>query len=163
MNLYHGGINSIATTEILESQRFLDFGKGFYTTTNREQADNWANIKQRRAGKNSQAIVSVYILDDHLLNDDKYKVRIFLKANEEWLDFIISNRTGSQQYDYDIVKGAVANDTLYATLSLFEAGLLSKKETIVRLKTHKLFDQISFHNPYALKELKFIESYVVVS
>lgn len=163
MNLYHGGLEVIAIPKILDSQRFLDFGKGFYTTTNREQAENWAIIKKRRAGKNSQAIVSVYILDDHLLNDEKYKVRIFPKANEEWLNFIISNRTGSQQYDYDIVKGAVANDTLYATLSLFEAGLLSKKETIVRLKTHQLFDQISFHNPYVLKELKFIESYVVVS
>ena len=162
MKLYHGGLDVIVLPKILDSQRFLDFGKGFYTTTNQEQAENWAIIKKKRTGKNSQAIVSVYILDDHILNDEKYKVCIFPKANEEWLDFIISNRTGGQQYDYDIVKGAVANDTLYATLSLFEAGLLSKKETIVRLKTHQLFDQISFHTAYVLKELKFIESYMVV-
>ncbi len=163
MKLYHGGLDVIASPRILDSQRLLDFGKGFYTTTNREQAENWALIKQKRVGQNSKAIVTVYELDDHLFDGVNYKVLIFPKANEEWLDFIISNRTGSQQYDFDIVKGAVANDTLYATLSLFEAGLLSKKETIVRLKTHQLFDQISFHNREVLKELKFVESYMVVS
>jgi hypothetical protein len=162
MKLFHGGLIGISSPRILASQRLLDFGKGFYTTTNRGQAENLALIKKRRAGKDSSAIVSVYEIDKQLLKNGRYTVHIFTEANEEWLDFIISNRTGSQIYDYDIVKGAVANDTLYATFSLFESGLLTKSETIARLKVHKLFDQISLHTQKVLDELEFIESYAVV-
>ena len=68
---------------------------------------------------------------------------------------------GLNVHQYDIVIGAVANDTLYSTLLLYETGVLSKIETIRRLKTHKLFDQISFHNQSVLKELQYSENYVV--
>ena len=64
-------------------------------------------------------------------------------------------------HNFDIVVGAVANDTLYSTLLLYETGVLSRIETIRRLTTHKLFDQISFHNQLVLKELQFLESYIV--
>lgn len=32
MELYHGSIERIEQPEILEKQRLLDFGKGFYVT-----------------------------------------------------------------------------------------------------------------------------------
>ena len=101
----------------------------------------------------------MFEIDDNFLDNHKYTIKHFLSANEEWLDFIVLNRNENINHLYDIVKGAVANDSLYATLVLFETGILSKEETIARLKTHKLFDQISFHNSKALNELKFIEYY----
>lgn len=159
MKLYHGGTEPIQKPMIIETQRLLDFGKGFYVTSNQEQANRWAMIKQNRNGSNAKAIVSVYEFNEILFNQDKYKVKSFETANEEWLDFIASNRRDFVNHPYDIVKGAVANDTLYATLLLYETGVLSKQETIARLKVHKLFDQISFHNNSVLNELKFIESY----
>ena len=61
--------------------------------------------------------------------------------------------------NYDIVIGPVANDTLYQTLILYEAGILTKKETIARLKVHPLFDQLSFNTQKALEYLKYIRSY----
>ena len=61
--------------------------------------------------------------------------------------------------NYDIVIGPVANDTLYQTLILYEAGILTKKETIARLKVHPLFDQLSFNTHKALEYLKYIRSY----
>ncbi|MDD4971819.1 MAG: DUF3990 domain-containing protein [Paludibacter sp.] len=146
---------------ILENQRLLDFGKGFYTTSNQKQAEKWASIKQKRIGNAAKAIVSVFEINDEYFDDQNYAIRHFQFANEEWLDFVVLNRQEYKSHSYDIVKGAVANDTLYATLVLFETGILSKKETIVRLKTHKLFDQISFHSEKILRELKFVESYEI--
>jgi len=159
MKLYHGSNIVVQKPVILENQRLLDFGKGFYVTTNVNQAERWALIKQRRSGGETKAIVTVYEIDNNLLDCSSFVVRHFPFANEEWLDFIVSNRSKDLKHPYDIVKGAVANDTLYATLVLFETGLLSKVETISRLKSHKLFDQISFHNQQVLTELRFVEAY----
>lgn len=159
MKLFHGGIEIIEKPLILENQRLLDFGKGFYTTTNKKQAEKWALIKQKRIGSDAKAIVTVFEIASGIFDNSNYIVKHFQYANEEWLDFIIRNRRENHAHLYDIVKGAVANDALYATLILYEAGVLSKEETIVRLKTHVLFDQISFHNEAILKELKFVDSY----
>ena len=159
MKVFHGSTYIIEEPIILQNQRLLDFGKGFYTTTNQEQAERWAKIKQKRAGEKSNAIVSVYEINDAIFQNSELKTKTFPIADEEWLDFIVTNRKEDLNHGFDIVKGAVANDTLYETLTLFETGILSKQETISRLKIHKLFDQISFHTEKALKELKFIESY----
>ena len=61
-------------------------------------------------------------------------------------------------HDYDIVWGPVANDNVYETLTLFEDGIISKDEAIVRLKTYKLVDQILFHSKQALALLEFIDA-----
>lgn len=57
-----------------------------------------------------------------------------------------------------MVMGPVANDKLYATLLLYEQGTLTAGATIEQLKTHALFDQLSFHSTEALKELRFLSS-----
>ena len=159
MKLYHGSTHIVENPIILDVQRMLDFGKGFYTTTSHEQAEKWAMIKQKREDNNSKAIVNIYEIDYQLLANKSYNIKIFNQANEEWLDFIVMNRTNNINHSFDIVKGAVANDTLYRTLSLYESGILTKHETITRLKIHVLFDQISFHNQNVLKELIYTEFY----
>jgi hypothetical protein len=161
MKLFHGGIEIVEYPKIFDVQRLLDFGNGFYTTTNINQAESWATIKKKRIG-NVKSIVSIYEINDDLIYNPNYQTKIFEKADEQWLDFIVSNRKGNLIHPYDIVKGPVADDTLYTTLLLFETGILSKKETIIRLKTHKLFDQISFHNKEVIKELNFTEAYEVI-
>jgi hypothetical protein len=55
--------------------------------------------------------------------------------------------------------GPVANDSLYATLLLFEQGILSAEAAIEQLKTHTLFDQISFHTEKAIALLNFSQVY----
>ncbi|MBN2745450.1 MAG: DUF3990 domain-containing protein [Bacteroidales bacterium] len=161
MKLFHGSIEEIKVPRILETQRLLDFGRGFYTTSMKPQAESWALIKQKRFSGNSDAIVTVYEIEDSVFFAGEFKVKDFQAADEEWLDFIVANRRSYNPHPYDIVKGVVANDSLYSTLLLYEANVLTKLETIERLKTHKLFDQISFHNNTILKELKYIESYFV--
>ncbi|MEI8271599.1 MAG: DUF3990 domain-containing protein [Paludibacter sp.] len=156
MRIYHGSTEVIQHPTILDSQRLLDFGKGFYTTTNLEQARKWALIKQRRIGNDAKSFVTEYEFDDNLLQSEQYKVKVFNFADEHWLDFVVNNRKMNDAHSFDIVMGAVANDTLYKTLSLFETGILTKQETISRLKVHTLYDQISFHNIELMNEIKFI-------
>ncbi len=59
-------------------------------------------------------------------------------------------------HDYDLVWGPVANDNVYETLTLFEDGIISRAEAIVRLKTYKLVDQVLFHTENALKCIDFV-------
>ena len=40
MILYHGSNVVVKQPKLVEQNRFLDFGYGFYTTTNEEQAKN---------------------------------------------------------------------------------------------------------------------------
>ena len=158
MKLYHGSIYKVKHPVIARGRTSTDFGKGFYTTTNFEQAQKWALKKQIAEKENTKAIVSVYEVDDDLLS--KYNVKCFEKPDEDWLSFVVSCRN-SITHEYDIVFGAVANDNIYATITLFESGLLTAKETVQRLKINEIFNQISFHSDIAIKELRFVEFIVV--
>lgn len=55
----------------------------------------------------------------------------------------------------------MANDNLYATISLYENRELSAEAAVVQLKTHVLFNQVSFHTNEALSQLQFVETMVV--
>lgn len=39
MKVFHGGISAIEKPEASFSKRYLDFGKGFYVTTYKQQAE----------------------------------------------------------------------------------------------------------------------------
>lgn len=60
MKLYHGSTAIVERPQILEVQRLLDFGKGFLHNTNREQAERWAIIKQKRLGETAKFFVTEY-------------------------------------------------------------------------------------------------------
>lgn len=149
---------SLATIEkpkLIEQNRFLDFGYGFYTTTNKDQAENFSKkVIVRRGGK---PIVNVYEFDDNAHTD--LVVKRFSAPNEEWLDFVSEHRSGSYKgKKYDVIIGAVANDDVYRTLQVYSSGLLTKEQALETLKVKKLFNQYVFATEKALKFLKFIET-----
>ena len=156
MKLYHGSIVGVEKPDLKKCRSETDFGRGFYTTTSFEQAKRWAKIVQNRANAQSMA-VSEFEFDEKLLYANDYKVRHFEKATKDWLEFVKSNRRGVSTELYDLVMGPVANDSLYATLLLYEQGVLTADAAIEQLKTHTLFDQLSFHTEKALANLKFVE------
>jgi len=160
MKLYHGSIHKVKHPIVAKGRTSTDFGKGFYTTTNFQQAQKWALKKQSADEGKTKAIVSVYEVVDDLLCKDKYNVKCFEKPDNDWLSFVVSCRN-SIIHKYDIVFGAVANDNIYLTITMFESGLLSAEETVQCLKVNEIFNQISFHSDIAIKELEFIESIIV--
>ena len=161
MKLYHGSIVSVKNPNLRQGRPNTDYGKGFYTTVDFEQAERWARIRRDRAG-GGNAVVSVYEVDDDLLQKKDFRIMEYNGATKEWLDFVVANRRYALLHDYDIVLGPVANDNLYATISLYENGELSAEAAVVQLKTHVLFNQVSFHTEKALSQLHFVESIIMV-
>lgn len=45
MKIYHGSIEVVNNPTIRQSNRTLDYGTGFYTTTSLEQAKAWVKRK----------------------------------------------------------------------------------------------------------------------
>ena len=71
------------------------------------------------------------------------------------MDFVFANRNGSYEgISYDIIFGPVANDTIYRTFIAYEEGILTKDETIARLKVKKLYDQMTFTTASSFKRVK---------
>lgn len=157
MKVYHGSLHRVDNPEIALGRPSTDFGEGFYTTTNFEQAKRWAIKKQKAVKDGSKAIVNTYEVDDNLLNNPKYNIKKFDSPDEEWLSFVVSCRR-SIPHSYDIVFGAVANDRIYTTITLYEAQVLTAEETVARLKVDEYFNQISFHVQIAINELEFIKA-----
>lgn len=152
----HGSNLIVDKPRLVHQNRTLDFGYGFYTTTNQNQAINFAGKVTDRKESGSPC-VSVYEVPELDELKSKYKVLIFTEPNEEWLDFVFANRNGSYIGEhYDIVFGPVANDTIYRTFIAYEEGILTKDETIARLMVKKLYNQMTFTTELALKELKYI-------
>lgn len=160
MRIYHGSIVKVEKPEIRESNRTLDYGQGFYTTTSYEQAEAW--VKRRMDEKKcNKGYVCVYELNDERVQT--LNTLIFKSPTEEWVDFVMKNRTEKGfAHDYDIVYGPVANDRVYAAFALYEGGLINKQALIVELKAYKLVDQYLFHTQRALEALRFIEAKEVI-
>ena len=157
MILYHGSNASIEQPRLLATQRDLDFGKGFYLTSDFGQARSWARRSVRIRGK-GQAIVSCYEADEDRLMDSLRVLR-FSSADKEWLDFVTTNRRGTVvESKWDIVIGPVANDQTFPTLLLYMDGVLDADSTIRQLLPQKLRDQFTFKTEKALSFLKFIEA-----
>lgn len=155
MILYHGSNMVVERPRIIEQNRFLDFGYGFYTTTNKAQAENFAQkVVVRRGGT---PIVNIYEIDDNIGNE-LLKIKRFKAPDEEWLDFVFTNRNGTYNgKQYDLIIGAVANDDVYRTLQVYSTGLLTKEQALEALKIKKLFNQYVFVTNKAISLLKFVK------
>jgi len=162
MKLYHGGVNPVEIPKILSPDRIGDFGIGFYTTSSLEQARRFVHSRAFRDRK-THGFISVYEVQDDFLSNTLLKCRTFRKADEAWLDFVLANRKKPDfLHDYDIIAGPVADDQVYASITLYENELISKKELVKRLKTRRLVDQILFHTEKSLLVLSFRESVEVL-
>ena len=159
MRLYHGSTVAVRKPSLRPGRSNADFGNGFYTTTNLEQAGRWAHIKQERE-EAPRAVVSVYEFDETLLDNSDWNIRPFTGADEPWLYFVTNCRK-SRAHDYDLVLGPVANDKVFTTVNLFESGVLTAEAAILQLKAYKTYDQMSFHSAKSIGTLRFVEAYEV--
>lgn len=144
---------------ILQNLRALDFGAGFYLTSNEKQAVKWATIvtKRRRSGNPT--------LNTYEINENSFgllKVLRFNTANADWLDFVVKNR--KEQYFenlHDLVIGPVANDSTLPVIDGYMDGTYTKEEAIRRLLPQNLTDQYAFLTKEALNQLTFIRSALI--
>lgn len=144
--IYHGSSQIVEMPEIRVTKYNKDFYFGFYCTVMEKQAKRWAT----RFGEAGYISVFEYTPNPEL------KTLTFEKMTEEWLDFIVSCRTGTG-HDYDIVEGPMADDTIYNYVQGFIDGKYSRAAFWELAKFKYPTHQISFHTARALTTLKFSE------
>ena len=71
-----------------------DFGRGFYTTTDRIQAEKFARLKSKR-----MRTAKGYIIAFKLQDTGGLRIKKFPLSDREWFDFILRNR------GYDVFSG----------------------------------------------------------
>lgn len=157
--VYHGSIDEVVNPEIRQPNRSLDYGSGFYTTTSYEQAKRWVERRMKDKGV-AIGYVNIYELDEKLVKN--MKSLFFEKPTEEWVSFVMRNRTERNFiHDYDVVYGPVADDSVYTQFALYEGVIISLPTLIHELKTYKLVDQYLFHTEKSLLAIKFVKSEIV--
>ena len=158
MLLYHGSNLVVEEPRLIQQTRGLDFGAGFYLTTSEAQAMRFSGIVVNRR-KNGIATVSIYEFDLETAAKTLDILR-FESADAKWLQFVMENRLKTYQgYSYDIVIGAVANDTVMPTIQALQGGFLSVEAVLITLKASKLVNQLCLKSEKALALLRFIGSY----
>ncbi|MCL2146485.1 MAG: DUF3990 domain-containing protein [Synergistaceae bacterium] len=157
MLLYHGSNVEVKIPQLIIKSRGLDFGSGFYLTSNREQAEEFSEKVARRNNSDSR-IVSVFEYIETASED--LSILSFYEPSIEWLDFTRQNRlliySGKQ---YDIIIGPVANDDIYPTLQLYWTGAISADIAIAQLKVKPLFNQYCFLSEMSFECLQFNHSF----
>ena len=150
--LFHGSNCNFDKVDLSKSKDKRDFGKGFYTTTLHEQAEDWAQaLFDRYRGDG----IFIYEIELTLSND--LSIKSYDGFSEEWLLMVQKNRVlGGIQHQFDIVKGPVANDKTTRTIALYIAEIINTNEAIERLRANKINNQISFHTSIALSCLRII-------
>jgi uncharacterized protein YrrD len=84
----------------------------------------------------------------------------FQAPDRLWLDFVHQNRQGIYAGKlHDLVIGPVANDDVFATLIVYEQGILNVEQTLEALKIKELYSQFVFKTEKALSLLKYINSF----
>lgn len=156
MILYHGSNVAVREPRLLPNQRNLDFGRGFYTTSDFAQASAWARRTARIRGSGA-ACVSCYEIADDMA--ERLRILRFDAPDRAWLDYVAANRRGTATDDeWDVVVGPVANDQTFPTIVLYLDGYLDAENTIRRLLPQKLKDQYTFKTVTALSQLRFVEA-----
>lgn len=153
MKVYHSSNVRVEKPDTVHSRSYLDFGRGFYLTTIREQALKYAERFLRRDG---EAWLNVYDLDDNL---NLWKILRFDYYDESWLDFVVCCRKGENKGDYDLIIGGIANDRVFRTIDLYFAGDITKQQALNNLVFEKPNIQLCIRSEQMLHQcLTFIES-----
>ena len=159
MLLYHGSNKVIKKPDLSKSRKFLDFGKGFYVSVSKKQAENRAKLTKTYLSSSEQ-IVNIY----EFTKTERLKVLNFQTADVSWLNFVLTNRKSEITPTHDIVIGPTANDNTILVIDQFFQGIYdhleNPKEFVIKLlQPEKLETQYLFATENALNHLTFKESY----
>jgi hypothetical protein len=167
MILFHGSNLEVSRIDLSKCGKYKDFGQGFYLTSIKQQAIDWA-MKITRRFETGKAILNIYEFDNNI---NELKHIVFTEPNKDWASFIINNRNkdftnhkdrlSNQDNKYDFLHGLVANDDISAILETFLLGILPITELSKALIYKELNDQYSFHSIKTLFHLRFLESKII--
>lgn len=154
MILYHGTNMEFSRIDLNKCRPNKDFGRGFYLTHIRKQAEEMAIRRCEFTGWGSP-IVQRYEFDESLLVNRSLKVKIFNGVSVEWALFVLQNRNiKGKQHDYDIVVGPVADDGVVLQINLYVQHIITIEQLVEGLTYKKLNGQYYFGTELAISKLK---------
>lgn len=161
--LYHGTTADFSVVDLDHCKDKKDFGKGFYATTDINQATNLARRMQYTEFNNGNAYAKAYVYSFKVDKESlkKYKTHNFQTASISWIDYILKNRYSiyRNEFDYDLVIGKVADVVAKRVMNEFmtkygtKATKEQKLKLIQALKPDNLTDQYCFKSKSILKML----------
>lgn len=172
MLLYHGSYCAVHKPELEKCSPYKDFGRGFYVTTSKKQAERFVPSAIRKAVRfgtledgHDDGVVTVY----RFTLPSSLRLCEFDSADVAWLHCVAAHRQKSafpdvrrEMEEYDLIAGKMANDQTNATLTAYLAGLygrIGEPETdrtcIRRLMPERLENQICLRTQAALDALEY--------
>ena len=157
MRLYHGTNQDFDMILLSKCRPNKDFGRGFYLTDIRNQAEAMANRRCEFEGEGIP-VVQTYEFDESLLNSGDLRVKVFRNVCRDWAEFILLNRQSKRTkvHDFDIVIGPVADDGVVYQLNLYKQRLISMDALIKGLTFKRINRQYYFGTELAISKLKRI-------
>lgn len=134
MILYHGSNMAIESIDLSKSKRYKDFGRAFYLSAEKEQAQKMAAVKTVQFG--GEAVVTAFEFDEDACRE--LSIMDYPHYSREWAEFVYNNRDERQDFHhlYDIVHGPIANDYI---------GLQIRDYRRHRLTFEQFLENILFH------------------
>ena len=160
ITVYHGSTHRVEHPLVALGRKNLDFGQGFYVTTYREQAIQWA-MRQQILRRSQEAWLNVYVLDMEKVSAGTSALKRLDGYNNEWLEFIAASRHGQTPWQgYDLIEGGVANDKVVDAVEAYLAGLADVEHTLNKLAYALPNNQICLLNQELIDTcLTFVDSW----
>lgn len=173
MLLYHGSYCEVQVPELSKCAAYKDFGKGFYLTTSKIQAERFVGTALKKA--KSQGIIDEsqnygVISTFRVQEPSRLSEKLFMEADSEWLHCVVAHRKKNifpsvfaEMKKYDVVAGKIADDATNFTILAYLAGTYGtpgNKDAddfcISRLLPERLKDQYCFRTEKSLRCLSFL-------
>ena len=163
MLLYHGSNINIKEIDLAMCRPYKDFGRGFYLTVLREQAEKMAKRVAKIYG--GVPIINTYDIDNSFFEMRDLRIKDFGKeTSKEWVRFVKNNRSKkftdfsdsecNLDNKYDIVIGPIANDDMALLFRQYENGVLTFDNMLSAMIYKETTNQYSFHTERAIRLLR---------
>lgn len=138
MLLYHGSYTEVQDISLEKCSRGKDFGKGFYLTSDLNQARSFIKTALKKAKAIGEAPADQdygFVSSFRFIEPDERIIsHVFDSASREWLWFISQNRRSHlanlikdridpEIFNAEIIIGKIANDTTNPVITAYLNGL----------------------------------------
>lgn len=183
MVLYHGTNHTSAVSivnkgiDLACSQKYLDFGPGFYATSSYYHAAITAIRKTDKYNRINKLNENPYIVKVNYIPSEGLNIAYYKNPDERWKMFCISNRLKddilkfyhidehNQDCRYDVCYGLIADGEIISIASEINQKTLSPYnitcDMIMKNKKENIQNQYSFHTPKALSCIA-VDSYETI-
>ena len=160
ITVYHASCAEVKNPSVDVNGENLGFGKGFYLTNSKAEAEAWARKIAAENGEGANPIISVYEFNYFKTKNVGYRFNEFETYNKEWLNFVVDCRKGKDvTADYDIVIAGGVNDQIVNIVEDYENNNITAEEAVEQLRYKDVKFQICILNQEIIDfNLEFVDA-----